>query len=113
MIINSYDEDVGVQVRGRYRDDLDLCYYYANMKVKAQKPLIKYAKVPQHFLDRRLYKNDTQNLCNEINYRKNGRRCYFPTVQKMLLETGEYDISHGRDQKGKKSREYYVITLKA
>jgi hypothetical protein len=112
MAIKSFDEDVAVQVRGRYRDDLDLCCFYANMPVKEPKPLIKTINVPPHFLNKPLFKDDIKILCDEINYRKNGRRQGFPTIKNMLLETSEYDITEGRSQKNKKDKIYYEISLK-
>jgi hypothetical protein len=118
MVINSDDEEVAVQVRGRYRDDLDVCYYDANMKkgkLTADYEYEKYVYVPTHFLNKPLFKDDKEQLCKLINYRRNGTLMMFPTIKKMLLETGDYEIVGGdknhRKQKGGKDREYYIINL--
>jgi hypothetical protein len=103
MIIDSWDLDTIHQVRGRYRDDLKLCY------IPSDKP--SYIHVPNQFLNIPLFKTEKKELCEAINYRRNGKLMSFPTIKQMLIDTGDYQITAGRSQKGGKDNEYHEINL--
>ena len=89
VVINSQEEEAQVQVRGRYRGDLDTLY------------LLKYEAiidVPPEFLGKELFSDQKKKLCDTLKLRnKQGKRMKWTTVHKIILENG-YSVTDGRFQ---------------
>lgn len=98
MIVHDSDEDTQVQARGRYRNDLKQLYLYD-----------KYAeteiKLDDKWLNKPLYKEDKDTLCEELGLKENGRLLKWTSVKQYLIDAG-YDI---QDKRTKKDR-FTIIT---
>lgn len=93
MIIHSSEADVQIQARGRYRNDLNQLYLY-NLYGSEQK-----IKVPQEWIDKKLYKNDKSALCKYLDFKNEcGRTLGWTTVKEILADYG-YVIKDGRTNK--------------
>ena len=96
IVIHSQREEAQVQVRGRYRGDLDTLY------------LLKYEAiidVPPEFLGKKLFSDRKEALCGALKLRnKQGRIVGWPSVKKALIENGYY-VKEGRC----KNERYVVI----
>ena len=80
IIVHHSDEDVIKQVRGRFRGDLSKLYIYRQGGTVV---------VPDEFLGVRLFKEDTDRLCERLNIRnKNGRLFKWTTVKNILPNNG-------------------------
>lgn len=83
MIIHTTNSDTIIQVRGRYRSDLKNLFCLNQSEAEIE--------VPQEFLNRPLFKEDKDMLCNQLSIRDNGRRIVgWTTVKKKLIENGYY-----------------------
>lgn len=87
IVINSAEEEVRIQVRGRYRGDLEELYLYDKSVLE----------IPQEFMDRPLFHEDKQALCRALEMRdKNGRTVGWTTVRKKLMESEDYFLNEGK-----------------
>ena len=87
IVINSAEEEVRIQVRGRYRGDLEELYLYDKSVLE----------IPQEFMDRPLFHEDKQDLCRALEMRdKNGRTVGWTTVRKKLMESEDYFLNEGK-----------------
>lgn len=110
MIVHDKKWEIRTQVRGRYHGDLDT-FYYHNVD-ESNKKALSAVYVPESYLNRRLYKEDQDELCDWINYRKgNGKLYKMPTVIKLLRENG-YDVSESKQDSSNGGKRYRVITKK-
>lgn len=95
VIVHTREEEAQVQVRGRYRKDLDTLY------------ILDYGAIsfPPDFLERKLFEEDKRELSRLLGLRdKNSRLVGWNTVKKKLLEQG-FTIKDGRE----KNRRYSII----
>lgn len=95
VIVHTREKEAQVQVRGRYRKDLDTLY------------ILDYEAIsfPPDFLERKLFEEDKRELSRLLGLRdKNSRLVGWNTVKKKLLEQG-FTIKDGRE----KNRRYSII----
>lgn len=99
VIVHSNEEETQIQVRGRVNSDLP-CLYLPNNDPTA-------LTVPDDFLNRPLFREDTDKLCEILNQRNEcGRRyAWRRPLKEQLIECG-YSIADGR----KNNRRYSLIT---
>ena len=98
VVVHSQEEEAQIQVRGRYRNDLDQLYLLDYNAI----PL-----VPTEFLNRKLFTEDKSQLCAALNLKnENGRTLKWTNTKKRLLDTG-YVIKEGRDN----NRRYAFISI--
>ena len=82
MIIHSSDPDTQVQVRGRYRNDLDQLYLYDS---SAEGEIM----IPAHWLGKKLRKSDINELISELEIRDAKRSLVkTPTFLQMVKKSG-------------------------
>lgn len=97
IIVHHQNEDTQIQVRGRYRDDLDTLYvlnYDINMVV------------PKEYIGVRLFKEDKDKLCEIMKPRnKQGNLVGWPTLHDRLIAAGYYIIDDRH-----RNRRFSVIT---
>lgn len=97
MVIHSQENEPRVQVRGRYRGDLELLY------------LLDYAAapvVPDRFMGRKLFREEKDTLSEILGVRgKSGRALKWTGTKERLIEAG-YSITESRER----SRRYAIIT---
>lgn len=97
IIIHTQEEEPQIQVRGRYRGDLDKLYIldYNALPI-----------VPEIYLGIPLYAEEKKELCEILNIRNvNGNKTAWPTAKARIEEAG-YQITEGRYQ----NRRYCIIT---
>lgn len=98
IVVHTQEEEPQVQVRGRYRGDLEKLY------------LLDYgaeATVPDEFLGIKLFTEDKARLCETLGLRDgNSYLLKWTSVKQRLLES-EYTITEGRSQ----NRRYAIITF--
>lgn len=99
VIVDDISSDVQTQARGRIRNDIDTLY----IKSSDAEDTIS---VPLEYLDKKLYKDDKDTLCEILNIRNNGRLCKWNTIKK-ILETNGYEIIEKRN-----NHERYAIVKK-
>ena len=81
IVINSAEEEVRVQVRGRYRNDLEELYLYDKNTLE----------IPVEFMYRALFKEDKKALCKALAIRDdNSRVVGWTTIKKMLEQSEDY-----------------------
>lgn len=97
IVVHSQQEETRTQVRGRYRKDLEKLY------------LLDYSgtvSVPAHYLNRKLFKEEKENLCRALNLRdKNSRLLKWPSIKERLSESG-YTVSEKREN----NKRYAVLS---
>lgn len=97
VVIHSTEEEVRVQVRGRYRDDLEELYVYDKSTLE----------VPPEFLDVPLFKEDRDNLCEILRQTDDFKRLVkWTKTKKKLLDEG-YEIIEKRYN----NRRYAIISI--
>lgn len=83
IIIHSTDKDTQVQVRYRYRGDLEVQYLLMDSNE------VSSLKIPTDFLNTYLDKEKKKELCEFLNFRNNsGHKVGWPTTKKYLIEAG-------------------------
>lgn len=88
VIVHNTNYDTQVQVRGRVNNDLARLYLPDND--------LSAFTVPDEFLNRPLFVEDKNKLCEIVNQRNPyNRRFGWPTVREMLIDCG-FDISERR-----------------
>lgn len=96
IVIHSKEKDTQTQIRGRYREDLKHLYIWDTSSIH----------VPDEYLNRKLFADDKDKLCREINlHDSNGRLCKWTTIKSKITEMG-YTIVEGREN----SKRYAIIT---
>lgn len=99
MIVHSSEEDVQIQARGRYRNDLEQLYLY-NLDESDQK-----INIDEGWLNKKLYKQDKVELCKYLDFKNEcGRVLGWTTVKKILVADG-YVV----EDKHTKSERYSTI----
>ena len=97
IVVHTKEKETQVQVRGRYRDDLDRLYLW-DSEAKIE--------VPQEFLDKKLFTDDKERLCETMRILKpNGTIQKWNSIQDVLIEAG-YSIINEREN----NRHYAIIT---
>lgn len=81
MIIHSTEKDTQIQVRGRYRKDLNTLYLHDDL---ARKVVV----LDEKWLSRELNKTDKKMLCNELDFRDNDRKLGWTTIKRILSGSG-------------------------
>lgn len=99
VIVHSNEAETQIQVRGRVNSDLS-CLYLPNNDPTA-------LTVPESFLNRPLFREDTDELCEILNQRNEcGRRfAWRRPLKEQLIECG-YSIAEGR----RSNRRYHLVT---
>ena len=101
MIVHSSEEDVQIQARGRYRNDLEQLYLY-NIYESSQQ-----LSLSEGWLERPLYKKDKIKLCEELDIKNEcGRVLGWTSVKSILVDMG-YTIE---DKKIKGGSRYVIIS---
>ena len=97
IVIHNQEEETQIQVRGRYRDDLDSLY------------LLNYAcvpYVPAEFMGVKLFTEDKKRLCAFLSLRhKDGKKKAWTATKDALIEDG-YTITEGRQD----NKRFVIIT---
>lgn len=97
IVIHSKENEVRVQVRGRYRNDLEELYLYDQSSLE----------VPIDFLGIPLYKEDKDSLCEVLRQKdKFNRLVKWNKTKERLIEEG-YAVTEKRC----KNRRYAIITI--
>ena len=108
MIIHDQNEEIQIQVRGRYHGDLPRLYYH---DIEAANNLAC-QNLPVHFLDTRLYEEGKKALCDYLDLRKPkdpyGPHYMWPKSKEYLCANG-YSIEEKKDSKRNGAR-YAVIS---
>lgn len=101
IMIHTRQEETRIQVRGRYRGDLDRLYL-----LDSDGELF----VPEEYLDRRLFKEGKDKLCEILNIRDNSNHLMkWPTVKAKLIQAG-YCVKDADNQR-EKNRRYAIISV--
>ncbi len=89
MLIHSQEEEPRVQVRGRYRNDLERLYLLDNTAA---------VSVPSDFMGRKLFKADKDALCDLMKVKnQKGTVLRWPSLKERLIDSG-YGITEARHQ---------------
>jgi len=97
IVVHSQEEETQIQIRGRYRQDLDRLYVLDYNSIH----------VPEEYLDCELSAERREQLCYDINIRDDKGRTYkWNTVKKRLTAAG-YSVVEVRHN----SQRFFVITL--
>ena len=97
IIIHTQECEAQIQVRGRYRGDLDKLY------------LLDYntlPQVPDCFMGRKLFSEDKQDLCDTLCLRNENKRILKWNSIKLKLEEAGYFITEGRQN----NKRFAIIT---
>lgn len=98
IIIHTQEEEAQTQVRGRYRGDLDRLYLLDSTTI---------SQVPDSFLERKLFKEDKQSLCEALQIRnKKSKYFYKWNTVKLKLEEAGYFITEDREN----NKRFAIIT---
>lgn len=97
IIVHNQEPETQVQIRGRYRHDLDRLYLLDYNSIQ----------IPEEYLDCELFAEQREELCQVIGLRDPKGRVYkWETVRKRLEAAG-YSIVERR----RNSKRFYIITL--
>lgn len=97
IVIHNQEEETQIQVRGRYRDDLDSLYVL-------NYDCVPY--VPAEFMGVKLFTEDKKRLCEALSLRQDdGKKKAWPSTKEALIEDG-YTIMEGRQN----CKRYAIIT---
>ena len=106
MIVNDKNEEVKIQVRGRYHGDLAQFYYHDVDAANAYK--VRQRVLPEHFLNVRLYSDRWPELCQTVQLaRPHGGSYSMPTIARYLNQNG-YKVAKKKDSK-RNGQYYYLI----
>lgn len=98
VVVHSSERDVQIQARGRYRGDLELLYVYDE---NSEDELI----IDDKWLNRPLTKEDKNALCEELEFKENGKLQKWPSIKLMLETSGDYKI----EEKKSGAKRYTII----
>lgn len=101
MIICDADEDIQIQVRGRYNNDLALMYAYTQN--------IDLLSIPEGYLNKPLSSEEREELCSKMAFANEDGRPYKWTKLKQKINISE---RYQCVEKRKNNKRYYTITLK-
>ena len=110
MIVNDSEEEVKIQVRGRYNGDLPTFYYHDIEKANT----LKCSNIPERFLNNRLYHEEQEELCSFLKLadpKASLDEYYKMRKVREYLEKGGYHIDYKKDSRNG-GKHYYVITRK-
>ena len=97
IVIHNQEEETQIQVRGRYRDDLDSLYVLNYDSVPY---------VPAEFMGVKLFTEDKKRLCAFLSLRhKDGKKKAWTATKEALIEDG-YTITEGRQD----NKRFVIIT---
>ena len=97
IVVHNKQEETQIQIRGRYRKDLDRLYLLDYNSIQ----------VPAEYLDCELSAEQRNELCYAIDIRDDKGRTYkWNTIKKRLIEAG-YSVVEVRHN----SQRFFVITL--
>ena len=97
IIVHNQEQETQVQIRGRYRHDLDRLYLLDYNSIQ----------ISEEYLDCELFAEQREELCQVIGIRDPKGRVYkWETVRKRLESAG-YSIV----EKRRNSKRFYIITL--
>lgn len=97
IVVHNQQEETQIQIRGRYRKDLDRLYLHDNNTIR----------VPEEYLDCELSAERREQLCYDIEIRDDKGRVYkWNTVKKRLIAAG-YSVVETRHN----SKRFFIITL--
>ena len=106
MIVHHSNTNIQTQVRGRYHGDLPQLFYHnpsdANLEIAKS--------IPLQYLNKPLYKPDTEELCRNLNIKKPNDPNYvykWTTIKKLLQQNG-YEVIDHKD-KAKNGAHFYII----
>lgn len=91
MIIHTSDEEIQIQVRGRYCGDLSMLYLHDTVIISEN------IQVPVTFINKKLFNKDKEELCQALNLRSSSDKLYKWKKVKELLAEGGYTINEGRE----------------
>lgn len=97
IVVHSQEEETQIQIRGRYRQDLDRLYVLDYHSIN----------VPEEYLDCELSAERREQLCYDVDIRDDKGRTYkWNTVKKRLTAAGYsvVDVRHN-------SQRFFIITL--
>lgn len=97
IVVHSQQEETQIQIRGRYRQDLNHLYLLDYNSIQ----------VPEEFIDRELSAEQREELCQVIGLRDPKGRVYKWSTVKRRLEAAGYSIV----EKRRNSKRFYIITL--
>lgn len=97
IVVHSQEPETQVQIRGRYRHDLDRLYLLDYNSIQ----------VPGEYLDCELSAEQREELCQVIGLRDPKGRVYKWSTVKSRLESAGYSIVEKRHN----SKRFYIITL--
>ena len=108
MIVHNKEEEVNIQVRGRYNGDLSTFYYH---DIEAAN-VYRCKDIPKRFLNKRLYAEEQEELCAYLKLRdpKAAANSYYKMrkVREYLTQGGRYTVDYKKDC-GLGGKHYYVI----
>lgn len=97
IIIHTQEKEAQIQVRGRYRGDLDRLYVLDYKSLPT---------VPDKFMGRKLFQDDKKSLCNELCLRDENKRVLGWNKTKERLLNASYIITEGREN----NKRFAIIT---
>ena len=107
IIVHYKSDEVKTQVRGRYHGDLP--YFYFHDIDAANDYAAKQSKIPDEYLNVRLYSNRWKEVSSFVGLRRpHGGFYSMPTVAKYLVKNG-YNVVKKKDSK-LNGQYYYIIT---
>lgn len=96
IVVHNQQEETQIQIRGRYRKDLDRLYLHDNNAIK----------VPEEYLDCELSVERRKQLCYDIDIRNDKGSTYKWNTVKKRLESVGYSIV----EKRRNNKRFYIIT---
>lgn len=97
IVVHSEEEDVQIQARGRFRGDLEILYLY---DANAETEIV----LDDKWINRSLNKEDKNELCKELGFRKNGKLLKWTSIKSLLS-----CIGHDIEEKKSNSKRYTII----
>ena len=96
IVVHNQQEETQIQIRGRYRKDLDRLYLHDNNTIK----------VPEEYLDCELSVERRKQLCYDIDIRNDKGSTYKWNTVKKRLESVGYSVV----EKRRNNKRFYIIT---
>ena len=107
MIVNNRNEEIQIQVRGRYHGDLAEFYYHDVAAAKLYQ--ISKTKIPGYYFGKRLYAEEQQELFRVLNLRKPDGTLYGKdTIWQVLSQCG-YKVSESKKDSKNHGKHFRVI----
>lgn len=93
MVINSTVEDEIIQARGRYRGDLDLCYFRREDDASI---FFDEILIPEKYLNRPLIKKEIQEIINSLHLLDSSKRPMKPPTFIKIAKSSGYNVRSGK-----------------